>query len=59
MNFKLYEKQKAITDEICEVFENTENRSNGQFYLSGEMGSGKTYMGAYIARGEKEYATFT
>ena len=49
MNFKLYEKQKAITDEICEVFENTENRANGQFYLSGEMGSGKTYMGAYIA----------
>lgn len=49
MNFELYDKQQMIADEIQEMFENTDNRANGQFYLSGEMGSGKTYMGAYIA----------
>lgn len=59
MNFKLYEKQQTIADEIQDIFNNTNNRANGQFYLSGEMGSGKTYMGAYIANINKnEYNVF-
>lgn len=54
MNFKLYDKQQAIADEIIQEFKTPSDIASGQFYLSGEMGSGKTYMGSYIANQFKD-----
>ena len=49
MMFKLYDKQQMIVEEIKEVIDDPFHMAKGNMYLSGEMGSGKTYMGAEMA----------
>ncbi|XWX34281.1 DNA helicase [Staphylococcus phage PG-2021_4] len=54
---KLYNKQKEIVDIIENQILN-EKDLKGKMYLSGEMGCGKTYMGAYLANKlSKDYPT--
>lgn len=54
---KLYKKQKEIVDVIEGQILNNDD-IKGKIYLSGEMGCGKTYMGAYLANKlSKEYPT--
>lgn len=48
-DFKLYDKQLEVATEIIEKMNHVGGRANGHMYLSGEMGTGKTYMGSYIA----------
>src|SRR5699024_11359248 len=48
-DFKLYDKQLEVANEIIEKINRVGGRANGHMYLSGEMGTGKTYMGSYIA----------
>lgn len=57
MTIELYEKQNEVVNEIKEKIEDF-NLTKNAFYLSGEMGTGKTYMGVkmlsdYIEKGYK------
>ena len=47
--FKLYDKQLQVANECEEMMFNDKDLSKGKVYLSGEMGSGKTYMGSHLA----------
>src|SRR5699024_6074367 len=47
--FELYDKQLEIANECEKKMFDDKDLSRGKVYLSGEMGSGKTYMGSYLA----------
>ena len=47
--FELYDKQLEIANECEKKMFDDKDLSKGKVYLSGEMGSGKTYMGSYLA----------
>lgn len=46
---KLYQKQQDIVDKTISLLAQSNSILNNNLYLSGEMGVGKTYMGAYLA----------
>lgn len=55
-SFTLYDKQAEVVSEIDALLNEENNLADNHVYLSGEMGSGKTYMGSklvndYIKRG--------
>lgn len=54
MNFELYEKQQQTTDLIIDKLENDSTYVKNNIYVSGEMGVGKTYIGAYLGHHYKE-----
>lgn len=46
---KLFPQQQTIANQLIDAFNHPTIYTLNQFYLSGEMGSGKTYMGSWIA----------